>query len=373
MNTQYTHLFTALGLMSGTSLDGVDLCLIRTNGENHVEVMGRHYHAYPRELRGRLSAVAQGDLPLSDVLRLERQLSEQYVIAILESGLAAEADVVGCHGQTIRHLPAEGLTWQLGDPNWLAERLAADLGRPLPVVMDYRRRDMAAGGEGAPLTPLFHAVMLANQDPGGAATQKAVLNIGGVANVTVVEKDGTVVASDCGPGMGLLDTWIQQNTGAEFDRDGMTAAKGYVDEGLVEWALSEIAFWRRPVPRSADRYEFKKVLESLQSMDVPDGAATLAALTVAGVDRTLRQLGATPESLGALYVVGGGAFNPVVMQGFKADNWKAVSGEMLGWEPLAVEAACFAWLAVRRLRGFTTALPSTTKCLHPTVGGLVTA
>lgn len=368
MKPQYAHLFTALGMMSGTSLDGVDLCLVRTDGENHVEVLGRHYRVYPVELRARLSAVAQGDLPLNDLLRLERELSEQYALAVIESGLASEADVVGCHGQTIRHLPAEGLTWQLGDPNWLAERLAAHLGRPVPVVMDFRRRDMAAGGEGAPLAPLFHAVMLGSEGAG-----KAILNIGGVANVTVVGGDGGVVASDCGPGMGLLDMWIQQNTGAEFDRDGALAAAGHADEALVAWALAEIGFWRRPVPRSADRYEFNAVLERLQGVSVADGAATLAALTVAGVDRTLRELGAQPDVLQALYVVGGGAFNPVVMQGFTAAGWKAFGGEMLGWEPLAVEAACFGWLAVRRLRGLVTALPGTTKCLHPTVSGLVTA
>lgn len=366
----FPAVFNALGLMSGTSLDGVDLCLIKTDGEGFVEVAGRHARPYSAELKARLQQAAQGDIPLSDLLRLERDVTEQYALALLDSGLLAEADVVGCHGQTIRHLPTEGLTWQLGDPNWLAERLAS-AGHMLPVVMDFRRRDMAAGGEGAPLAPLFHAVML-NRGGTGEPAGKAVLNIGGVANVTLVGADGTVLASDCGPGMGLLDMWVQAKAGAAFDRDGALAAAGRVDEGVVAWALQEIRFWQRPVPRSADRYEFGAVLERLAGASVPDGAATLAALTVAGVDATLRALGTAPESLLALYVVGGGAFNPVVMDGFKAHGWKALGGDALGWEPLDVEAACFAWLAVRRLRGLVTSNPATTRCRRATVGGVVT-
>ena len=366
MNVMFPPIYV-LGLMSGTSLDGVDLCLIRTDGEQAVDVVGRHYRAYPARLKARLLEVSRGDIALADVLRLEKDVTEEYAAAILESGLLPQARLVGCHGQTIRHMPQEGLTWQLGDPNRLAERLAT-AGHAVPVVMDFRRRDMAAGGEGAPLAPLFHAVMMAK-----LGRPAAMLNIGGVANVTVVDAAGNVAASDCGPGMGMLDTWMQERMGEEFDRDGMAAKQGKVDAELVIRVLAEVGFFARPLPRSADRYEFYGVFEWMKAMSVEDGAATLSALTVEGIDVTLRGLGMDGSTLQGLYVSGGGALNPVVMDGLAARGWNVHDSKVLGWEPLTVEAACFAWLAARRLRGLTTTLPTTTKCKHPTVGGMLTA
>ncbi|NBX86602.1 MAG: anhydro-N-acetylmuramic acid kinase [Proteobacteria bacterium] len=360
------QVWNVVGLMSGTSLDGVDVVLLRTDGKRVVELLGRFYRAYPAELRARLSVVAQGDIPLNDLLQLERDVSEQYAWACIGSGFLRQVkvDVIGCHGQTIRHLPAKGLTWQLGDPNWLAERVE------VPVVMDFRRRDMAAGGEGAPLVPLFHEVMLAK-----AKIKKpcALLNIGGVANVTLVGRDGNIMASDCGPGMGLLDAWVQRHTQQEFDVDGALSQRGVVDEAVVRRALAEIPFWQRVMPRSADRYEFYPVLEWLRGHNVADGAATLAALTVAGVDATLRAMGVLPTELKGLFVVGGGGHNAAIMQGFGAAGWAAKHGQDLGWEPQAVEAACFAWLAVRRLRGLALSQSSTTGCRGEPVGGVLTA
>lgn len=355
----------ALGMMSGTSLDGVDVCLVDTDGEREVAVLGRYYRAYPAALRARLLEVSRGDIPLADVLRLERDVTEQYALAVLESGLLPQADVVGCHGQTVRHMPTEGLTWQLGDPNFLAERIARV--KAVPVVMDFRRRDMAAGGEGAPLAPLFHAVMLGQRE-----RVACLLNIGGVANVTVIYPDGRVAASDCGPGMGMLDSWMQEQAGAEYDKDGVMARQGRVRDDLVARALGEIGFFSRPVPCSADRYEFYTMFDWMKGLSVADGAATLGALTVAGIDRTLRALGVAPEEVEGLYVAGGGSYNPVVMEGLAAQGWQVADSTALGWEPLAVEAACFGWLAVRRLRGLPTAQPSTTHCQHPTVGGVLT-
>ena len=363
MNTPVNSRINALGMMSGTSLDGVDLCLVETDGESHVEVKGRYYRAYPAELKARLLEVSTKDIPLADVLRLEREVTEQYAIAVLESGLLADADLVGCHGQTVRHMPAEGLTWQLGDANVLAERIAST--KAVPVVMDFRRRDMAAGGEGAPLAPLFHAVMLGKRE---RAT--AMLNIGGVANVTVITADGTIAASDCGPGMGMLDSWMQTRKDMEFDEDGKFAREGVVNEALVKRAVDEIGFFHRPIPRSADRYEFYGVFDWMKDMSVEDGAATLSALTVDGIDTTLRAIG---MSEGDVFVSGGGSYNPVVMDGLSARGWNVFDSKAIGWEPLAVEAACFAWLAVRRVKGLHTAVPGTTRCTHPTVGGVVTA
>jgi anhydro-N-acetylmuramic acid kinase len=358
--------YVALGLMSGTSLDGVDICRIETDGENRVTYRSHFYKAYPQELKDRLTTISRGDIPLADVLRLEHDVTLQYAEAILSSGLLEGVDVIGCHGQTVRHLPQEGLTWQLGDASLLAQRVAEGAGRAIPTVMDFRRRDLAAGGEGAPLVPLFHKVMLA-----GRGLPAAVLNIGGVANASFVDENGHVSASDCGPGMGLLDSLMRERTGQDYDKDGALSQQGTVQEFLLNSTLAQTPFWQRPVPRSADRYEFYGIMEALKSIPVEDAAATLAAFTVAGVDTTLKELGAAPETLQALFLVGGGTFNRAVVKGLQAAGWKVFKGDDLGWEPLTVEASCFAWLAVRRLKGLVTSLPSTTHAKVPTVGGVV--
>jgi anhydro-N-acetylmuramic acid kinase len=366
--------FTALGLMSGTSKDGVDVVRLTTDGANLIRDVEHFAAPYPRGLYARLKEVATADIPLAEVLQLERDVTAEYVAAIQASGFLTKAvQVVGCHGQTIRHLPHQGLTWQLGDPNFLSEKLAQLAGRPIPVVMDFRRRDLAAGGEGAPLVPLFHHAMLAGA--GARQFPCALLNIGGVANITYLPnlKPNAVRATDCGPGMGLLDQWVQQRTGAAYDAEGMLAKVGKVSPKILQRALTELPFFQRPIPRSADRYEFNAVLEWLSQASTPDGAATLAALTVAGIDQSLRGFGATPQSLTTLFLAGGGLKNTAVWAGLKQAGWPIAPVKTLGWQPLAVEAACFAWLAVRRLRGLPFSLPATTGCHHATVGGVLTA
>jgi anhydro-N-acetylmuramic acid kinase len=364
----------ALGLMSGTSKDGVDVVRLTTDGANLIQRVEHFAHPYPRGLYARLKELATADIPLNDVLQLERDVTEEYVAAIQASGLLTEGvAVVGCHGQTVRHLPHAGLTWQLGDPNFLAEKISQLANRQIPVVMDFRRRDLAAGGEGAPLVPLFHQAMLAGEGP--KKFPCALLNIGGVANVTYLPslQPEAVRATDCGPGMGLLDQFTQHRTGAAFDADGKLAKAGKIQPKLLQRALDELPFFQRPIPRSADRYEFNEVLEWLEKASTEDGAATLAALTVAGIDQSLYGFGVTPNSLKVLYLAGGGPRNAAVREGLKKAGWKVAPVDKLGWEPLAVEAACFAWLAVRRLRGLPFSTPATTGCRQPTVGGVLTA
>lgn len=363
----------ALGLMSGTSKDGVDVVRLVTDGANHIKAVQHHAHPYPRGLYARLKELATAEIPLNDVLQLERDVTEEYVLAIQGSGLLDDTvQVVGCHGQTVRHLPHAGLTWQLGDPSFLAEKLSQMAGHPIPVVMDFRRRDLAAGGEGAPLVPLFHQAMLAGQ--GAKHFPCALLNIGGVANITFLPnlQPDDVRATDCGPGMGLLDQFVQHRTGAAFDADGALALGGKINAKILQRALDELPFFQRPIPRSADRYEFNAVLDWLEKLNTEDGAATLAALTVAGIDQSLQGFGTSPKHLKALYLAGGGPRNAAVREGLKQAGWRVAPVAHLGWDPLAVEAACFAWLAVRRLRGLPFSLPATTGCRQPTVGGVLT-
>lgn len=363
---------TAIGLMSGTSKDGVDVVRLSTDGDGVLEDIRHFYHPYPRPLYDRLREVGVGDIPLAEVLRLEATLTRHYAQAVIDSGfLDSDVAVVGCHGQTIRHLPHEGLTWQLGDPSLLAELLSQRVGHTLPVVADFRRRDMAAGGEGAPLIPLFHARIAR---AAGVGFPSAFLNIGGVANVSLMTSphDSGIQATDCGPGMGLLDQWVQARTGAAFDMDGALAAQGTVDNDIIGRAITELPFFTRPLPRSADRYEFNRVLDWLKTHSTADGAATLAALTARCIGLTLRGLGAEAATLNGLYVGGGGLRNHALADTLRAERWPLHDVTSLGWHPLAVEAACFAWLAVRRLRGLAFSTPATTGCTHPTVGGVVT-
>ncbi len=347
----------AVGAMSGTSLDGIDVVRIATDGADACEVQGHFYAEYAPALRARIVEVTAGDVGLSDLLRLERDISRAYADALKASGLLDGAAVVGVHGQTIRHIPLEGLTWQLLDVNFVAEQVG------VPVVGDFRRRDMAAGGEGAPLAPLFHAMLLRK----AGVKWGAVLNIGGIANVTVVNPDGRIVASDCGPGAGLLNRWVKAKTGEEFDRDGALSLKGQADMPMVKLALEEVAFWQRPLPRSADRHDFDEVLDWMKPHNVADGAATLAALTAAGIVETLNAMGGAE----VIYASGGGMRNPAILAGLKGLDVRPV--KELGIDEQAVEAGCWAWLAVRRLRGLPTTLPGTTHCDHPTVGGVLTA
>jgi anhydro-N-acetylmuramic acid kinase len=366
---------TAIGLMSGTSKDGVDVVRLQTDGEAQIKHVQHYAKPYPRGLYARLKELATADIPLNEVLQLERDVSEEYVLAVLESGFLDEkVKIVGCHGQTVRHLPHQGLTWQLGDPNYLAEKLSQHSGRQVPVVMDFRRRDLAAGGEGAPLAPLFHRTIILNQ----ASKQKfpsAFLNIGGVANISFVAGPdiNATFATDCGPGMGLLDQFVQHRTGAPYDIDGVLALSGKVQTEIIKKAQSVLPFFNRPIPRSADRYEFNAVLEWLEDFSDADGAATLSALTVAGIDQSLSGLRATPDTLQSLYIAGGGQRNRAIWQGLKTLGWPIISTEdSLQWSTFSLEAACWAWLAVRRLRGLPFSVPTTTGCRHATVGGTIT-
>lgn len=357
-----TDMYTAIGLMSGTSLDGIDAAVIRTDGGHQIDFLGSTYIPYEPAFKAQMQLLAQGDIPLNDVLKLEQKLTEYHGDAVdtMLSELAitaAEVDVVGFHGQTIRHLPAESLTWQLGNAQLLAERTG------IQVVADFRRRDMAVGGEGAPLAPLYHQALLDD-----VVKPCAVLNLGGVANITYLGKQGEIVATDTGPASGLLDTWIQHHTGELYDDGGAMAATGQVDAAVVSKALTDIPFFSRPLPRSADRYEFDQV--ELAHLSLEDGAATLVALTVAGVAQACEQLPVAPK---AIYVSGGGVNNTYMMAQLAEKLGKVVPISDLGLREDSLEAECFAWLAVRHLIHRPTSVPGSTGCDVPTIGGILTA
>jgi len=346
--------------MSGTSLDGVDAAWLETDGIA-VAAFGpcltlSYDSALRRDLRDILDlapTLAPDDRRLADVVE---RLTTRHVQAVHAIGRAA--DLVGFHGQTILHQPRLRRTWQIGDAGMLARQTG------LRVASDFRSADIAAGGEGAPLAPIYHAA-LARRLP----KPVAIVNIGGVANVTWIGMDDTLLAFDTGPGNALLDDWTSRHIGEAFDKDGRLARAGEPDQRILAGLLSHPYFDRLP-PKSLDRLDFSDALAAsgLASLSPADGAATLAAFTVASIARA--RLPAPPKRW---LVSGGGRHNPVLMNGLQNILGAPVSAvETVGWNGDSLEAQCFAFLAARIEAGLPLSFPGTTGIPDPTAGGTIT-
>ena len=359
----------AIGLMSGTSLDGVDVALVETDGERAVKLGPTGYRAYSQADRKILRGALADAVPLTDrrarpgrLAEAERLVTEAHVEAVeaflRENGIGAESvKVVGFHGQTVLHRPEMELTVQIGDGPALARRLG------IPVVYDFRAADVAEGGQGAPLVPVFHRALI---HATGQRPPVAVLNIGGVANVTFLESDDQLLAFDTGPGNALIDDWVQERADKAFDEGGGIAARGKPDEALLAWLLVHPFFLREP-PKSLDRNWFSHRM--VAHLTLADGAATLAAFTARAVARGLEFAAEEPR----LWIVaGGGAQNPELMrllrQQLKAE---IVTADEIGWSASHLEAQAFAYMAVRSLKGLPITFPSTTGVREAMTGGVV--
>lgn len=346
-----------IGLMSGTSLDGVDAAQIETDGERVAAFGPALTLPYDPALRSAIREILDRAPSLEpedpQLLAVTRRLTEVHAEAV--RALDTPFDLIGFHGQTILHEPSRRRTWQIGDAAWLSRTLGA------PVAYDFRSADVAAGGEGAPLVPVFHAG-LASELP----KPLAILNIGGVANVTFLAADGSIVACDTGPGNALLDDWAMRHTGRAFDADGTLAAAGRVDEErIARWVGNP--YFTRPMPKSLDRLSFHALLEEVAVMAAADGAATLTAFTAAAVAAT--PLPAPPRRW---LVAGGGRHNPVLMRALAARLGVPVAPvESVGWQGDFLEAQCFAYLAMRVRRGLPLSFPGTTGVPGPMPGGSI--
>ena len=350
----------AIGLMSGTSLDGIDAALVETDGEDHVAAIDALTIPYDDDLRERLRASLGSEVRDHAIDALERDLTLAHADAVqaLLARTARAADrvrVVGFHGHTILHRLDLPRTWQLGDGGLLAAHTGID------VVGDFRSADVAAGGQGAPLAPAFHAALAAGLDK-----PLAVLNIGGVANVTWIGGDGTLLAFDTGPGNALIDDWVRRHTAAAADIDGRLAASGTVSDTVLRALMTHPYFDQTP-PKSLDRNEFDP--SPVAALSVADGAATLAAFTVAAVARATDFLQDAPRRW---LVTGGGRKNPVLMRRLGAELGVPVGPvEDVGWDGDALEAQAFAYLAVRALAGHAISWPGTTGAPKPLTGGQI--
>ncbi len=357
-----TKTTTALGAISGTSMDAIDVAVVTTDGEALVRRLGGATMPYPEALRVALldfladAARAERD-PLE---RLEALVTDAFAGAIEEylasSGLdRASIDLVGLHGQTVWHRPERRFTRQLGRGDLLARRLGID------VVDRFRHADVAAGGQGAPFAPLYHAALAHD-----LAKPIVVLNLGGVGNVTYVD-DATVLAFDTGPASALIDDYVRRRFGLAYDAGGAIARRGRADAAIVE-RFRHHPFFAAPPPKSLDRQDFHGVMAEVEALaDADDAVATLAALTVAATAAAARHL---PHRPTRWLVTGGGRHNPVFLEGLTAALGLPVEPvEAVGLDGDLMEAECFAYLAVRSLCGLPLSLPTTTGVPHPLTGG----
>lgn len=362
----------SVGLMTGTVLDGnIDVALLKTDGERIAEFGRYTLHPYDTSVREMLEeALSQARLwnfegPEPALFATaEAALTRAQTIAVQElvqdAGLSMrDIAIVGFHGQTVLHrAPKEGkigATRQLGDGALMANLLGTK------VAYDFRSRDVQAGGQGAPLAAIYHAALLGDLAKDGSS---AVLNLGGVGNVTWTDGNGALVAFDTGPANAPINDWIKQYGLGEMDRDGAIAASGKVDEERLANLLHH-PYFTAPYPKSLDRFSFGSGMA--EGLDVKDGAATLTAFTAAAVGKALDLL---PQRPSQIYVSGGGRHNPTLMQ-MLAERAKiqVKPAETLGWRGDAVEAECFAFLAVRVLRNLPISFPTTTGAPYPMTGG----
>lgn len=359
-----------LGLISGTSADSIDAVLVSFS-RGVPQLLASHAHPWPAALRERMLALAQDEatIDLDAFGRLDVEIGHGFADAALhlleQSGTPARTvRAIGSHGQTLRHRPLgrHPFTLQLGDPSVIAERCGIE------VVADFRRADIAAGGQGAPLLPALHAMLLAR--PGHV---RVILNLGGIANITVLGADGSVHGFDTGPANGLLDAWCLRQRHEPFDRDGAYAASGRVDATLLAALLAD-PYFALPPPKSTGREHFHlgwlATHPRLAALDPADVQATLLELTARSVATAIAQSAPGAEEVLAC---GGGVHNGALMRrlGELLAPSVLLSTSRYGIDPDFLEATAFAWLARQRLLGLPGNLPAVTGARGPRVLGAI--
>ena len=352
-----------VGLMSGTSADGVDAAMLETDGDAIFALGPATETPYPAEFRQRLRALMgrppDGAAETDAVIRELTLRHAEAVRAVIDAaGIDADAvDLIGFHGQTVYHAPDDGVTCQVGDGRLLAEETG------ISVVCDFRSVDVAAGGEGAPLAPAYHVALSRTLE-----RPVAFLNIGGVANVTWISPDGGALAFDTGPGGALVDDWAAKHTNNVYDVDGRLARSGRADEDLIAAWLAG-PYFQRAAPKSLDRDTFQAFRTALEGLSPADGAATLTAFSAACVAEGVAQLPAPPLKW---LVTGGGRHNKVMMAELRRRLDAPVEPvEAVGWDGDALEAQAFAFLAARAAFGLPISYPQTTGVARPMTGGVL--
>lgn len=357
-----------VGLMSGTSMDGIDAALV-SFGDRNVSVHATHTQQYPQELKAALlTAIREPlDVPLDPSRDLDRRVGECFrdaARAVIESSRVDPADIVaiGSHGQTLRHQPnaAKPFSLQIGN----AEIIAG--GNRITTVSNFRQADLAAGGQGAPLVPPFHHWLF-----GTTESDRVVVNIGGIANITILRADGgDVVGFDTGPGNGLMDAWIGHHLGKPYDQNGQWSASAAVIQPLLEQFLDDPYFELHPPKSTGFEYFNFRWLQgfNVDRLDAAEVQATLCELSAASIAEAIAKYAATTREV---FVCGGGAHNDELIRRLSRNmpGAEVSSTATVGLDPDWVESVAFAWLAMRTMRGETGNLPSVTGASHKVVLG----
>lgn len=352
-------------------MDGIDVALLKTDGLAVIEFGPFETFKYSATDKQLIEDALQDaklikvrDERPGNLAKVEAMITACHARAV-ESFLAEhnvnahDIDVIGFHGQTVLHRPEQGLTVQLGDGQELANKL------DVPIVWDMRANDMENNGQGAPLVPVFHQA-LSKKFPYHETT--AFVNIGGISNVTFVRTGYPPVAFDCGPGNALIDQWMTQNTNRSFDENGQLGLQGSVDQSVVDTYLSS-PFFDTPYPKSLDRNDF--TLAQMPDLSAGDGAATLAAVTAESIARSAHTAGILPDRW---IIAGGGARNQAIMKTLASKVvGEVITADAVGLNGDAMEAQCWAYLAVRSLRGLALTFPTTTGCEEACTGGIISA
>ena len=353
-----------IGLMSGTSMDGVD-GVLADFADGKITTVAASFIPFPPELRTSLMALqAAGDNEIAREAQAANALAACYAdcVAALKPSATTHIQAIAVHGQTIRHRPEQGFTRQTNNPALLAELTGID------VIADLRSRDVAAGGQGAPLVPAFHQAQF-----GKPGVTRVLVNIGGIANISVLHADGSVSGFDTGPGNVLMDGWIGRHRGREYDADGLWAASGKLDDRLLT-LLKQDAYFSQPAPKSTGRDLFHMDWLDARLSEAPhiaaeDVQATLTALTARSIAEAIQ---ATVAQVDAVYVCGGGAYNSALLRELAAalgGKTSVESTELLGVAPNRVEALAFAWLGYRFTKREAGNLPAVTGAKGPRILG----
>ena len=371
---------TAIGLMSGTSMDGIDIALIRSDGQNYVERGAFLFVPYSRHVRQRLAAGLNDAREMEDraqraggLAMLERDITTLHVLAV-EQFLRqnnierTDVDLIGFHGQTVLHRPDNHLTVQLGDGQYLSDATG------IKTVYDMRANDMTHGGQGAPLVPVYHSALAKNIEENiNLGTNIAFFNIGGISNITHIGKTGDLIAFDCGPGNNLIDQWVAKTAGVDFDEGGRIALGGKIIGPLCEKYMTH-PYFDLPIPKSLDRKDFEPLTDD--NISLADGARSLAHVSALGIQKALQLL---PDQPDIWVICGGGSLNQVIMDDLRQLAIQRVKGDIpikvltadeAGFSSMAMEAEAFAYLAIRSELGEVLTYPTTTGCKKPVTGGI---
>jgi len=357
----------SLGLMSGTSMDGIDASIIKSDGENSIEVIDNMYLMYSPSIKTKLKELVNSCNSKNRIKKLskrikkiEKEITLKYVSIskqILKKNKKITVNLIGLHGQTLLHKPKQGISLQIGNSKLLSKLTKKT------VISDFRTNDILNGGQGAPLTPLYHKIILSKIK---ANLPAAIINIGGISNITLIKKNKKILSFDTGPGNYLIDRWVKEKLEIDFDNMGMIARSGKVDNNILNFFLKD-PYYKKKYPKSLDVKDFN--LNNLKKISLEDGCATLSMLTVVSICKSIKSLNIEPKKI---FFCGGGRKNKFIIENIKKILKKPIKLiDEFNFNGDFIESQAFAFLAIRSFLNKYISLPEMTGVKKPCLGGKV--